>query len=116
MDDPATAYAAQFIGQTNLLRAEVRDGIATRRRDRVAHVGSDLGHRHVLAAAGMHTPGSDASGANRRADVTVARFRGRMRNQTFGGAMDLLEIDCGDSARDPRAHRQSRERQAESGI
>jgi ABC-type Fe3+/spermidine/putrescine transport system ATPase subunit len=26
---PATAYAAQFIGQTNLLRAEVRDGIAT---------------------------------------------------------------------------------------
>src|SRR6202789_388601 len=26
---PATAYAAQFIGQTNLLRAEVRDGVAT---------------------------------------------------------------------------------------
>ena len=26
--EPATAYAAEFIGQTNLLRAEVRDGIA----------------------------------------------------------------------------------------
>src|SRR5580692_659792 len=27
--EPATAYAAQFIGQTNLLRAQVRDGVAT---------------------------------------------------------------------------------------
>src|SRR5207245_10006700 len=26
---PATAYAAQFIGQTNLLRREIRDSIAT---------------------------------------------------------------------------------------
>ena len=30
-------------------------------------------------------------------DVSIARFRGRIRNQTFGGAMDLIEIDCGDS-------------------
>ena len=27
--------------------------------------------------------------------MTTARFRGRIRNQSFGGAMDLLEIDCG---------------------
>jgi hypothetical protein len=30
-------------------------------------------------------------------DVATARFRGRIKNQTFGGAMDLLEIDCGNS-------------------
>jgi hypothetical protein len=29
------------------------------------------------------------------ADVTTACFRGRIRNQAFGGAMDLIEIDCG---------------------
>ena len=32
-----------------------------------------------------------------RADVSTARFRGRIRNQTFGGAMDMLEIDCGNA-------------------
>ena len=31
------------------------------------------------------------------ADESTARFRGRVRNQSFGGAMDLLEIDCGNS-------------------
>ena len=33
----------------------------------------------------------------KRGRVSIVRFRGRIRSQTFGGAMDLLEIDCGDS-------------------
>ena len=91
---PATAYAAQFIGQTNLLRAEVRDGIAT--------------------AGPIAWPSSGPSGAAtfslrpesiRLASLShpvapagaLAHFHGRVQNQTFGGAMDLLEIDCGNS-------------------
>lgn len=27
----------------------------------------------------------------------MAQFRGRVQNQTFGGAMDVLEIDCGNA-------------------
>jgi len=89
---PVTAYAAQFIGQTNLLRAEVRDGIA----QAGAIVWRSFGPpglmmfslrpeciRVVPPHALRLTP-----------DVSVARFRGSIRNQTFGGAMDLLEIDC----------------------
>jgi hypothetical protein len=40
-----------------------------------------------LAATGAGNPSEDA----------VAHFRGRIVNQTFGGAMDVLEIDCGNS-------------------
>ena len=28
-------------------------------------------------------------------DDSIARFRARILNQTFGGAMDTLELDCG---------------------
>jgi ABC-type Fe3+/spermidine/putrescine transport system ATPase subunit len=91
--EPATAYAAQFIGQTNLLRAEVRDGIAS--------AGTIVWR--TLGGAGTATYSlrpecirlvTDAV-ASTFADATIARFRGRIRNQAFGGAMDLIEIDCG---------------------
>lgn len=92
---PSTAYAAQFIGQTNVLNAEVRDGIA--------HAGAIVWR--CFGPAGkvpfslrpecirLVAPGTPAG----TADVATARFRGRIKNQTFGGAMDLLEIDCGNS-------------------
>jgi ABC-type Fe3+/spermidine/putrescine transport system ATPase subunit len=92
---PSTAYSAEFIGQTNLLRTEVRDGIA--------HAGAVAWQ--CFGAAGkivyslrpecirLVAPGAAA----RPADVATARFRGRIHCQTFGGAMDLLEIDCGNS-------------------
>ena len=31
-------------------------------------------------------------------DASVARFRGRVCNQSFGGATDLVEVDCGNSS------------------
>jgi spermidine/putrescine transport system ATP-binding protein len=92
---PSTAYAAQFIGQTNVLHAEVRDGIAHagaivwRCFGPTGKIPFSLRPECIrLVAQGMpaHT-----------ADVSTARFRGRIKNQTFGGAMDLLEIDCGSS-------------------
>jgi ABC-type Fe3+/spermidine/putrescine transport system ATPase subunit len=92
---PLTAYAAQFIGQTNLLRADVRDGIATagpivwRTFESQGSATFSLRQeaiRLVADGANAATPG-----------VSVARFRGAIRNQAFGGAMDALEIDCGKS-------------------
>lgn len=94
--EPATAYAAQFIGQTNLLRAEVRDGIA-RAGAVVWRTAGPPGAAtyslrpeciRVAQEPGNRTPSPDTS---------AARFSGRVRNQSFGGAMDLLEIDCGNS-------------------
>jgi spermidine/putrescine transport system ATP-binding protein len=92
---PLTAYAAEFIGQTNLLRAEVRDGMA--------RAGSILWR--TLGPPGEITfslrPEAirivPPSRGQLVADRSVAQFRGRVRNQTFGGAMDVLEIDCGDA-------------------
>ena len=92
---PSTAYVAQFIGQTNVLRAEIHDGIA--------HAGAIVWR--CFGAAGktlfslrpecihLIPPGMPTD----TIDVATTRFRGRIRNQTFGGAMDLLEIDCGNS-------------------
>jgi spermidine/putrescine transport system ATP-binding protein len=93
--EPATAYAAQFIGQTNLLRAEVRDGIAS--------AGSIVWHTFGTTGTGTYSlrpecirlVAESESAGMLPADVTTARFRGRIRNQSFGGAMDLIEIDCG---------------------
>ena len=92
---PSTAYAAQFIGQTNVLHAEVRDGIAYagvivwRCSGPAGKIPFSLRPECIrLVAAGM--PGHSSGGP-------TARFRGRIQNQTFGGAMDLLEIDCGNS-------------------
>ena len=94
---PLTAYAAQFIGQTNLLRAEVRDGIASAGsilwrtlRRRQAKSLFPCGRNAIRIVP----PSRAATG---RRIASVAQFRGRVRNQTFGGAMDVLEIDCGDS-------------------
>jgi spermidine/putrescine transport system ATP-binding protein len=94
---PETAYAAQFIGQTNLLDAEVRDGIA--------NVGAIVWScfeppgKAVFALRPESIRLAPAGLATDSPDVSTARFRGRILNQTFGGAMDLLEIECGNSQR-----------------
>jgi ABC-type Fe3+/spermidine/putrescine transport system ATPase subunit len=91
---PATAYAAQFIGQTNLLRAEVRNGIATAGPISWPSNGPSGAAMFSLRPESIRL--SSAPHAVNAANVT-ARFHGRIQNQTFGGAMDLLEIDCGNS-------------------
>ena len=91
--EPATAYAAQFIGQTNLLRAEVRDGIASAGLIVWRTFGSGGTETYSLRPECIRLV-SDSVGLP-SADATTSRFRGRIRNQSFGGAMDLLEIECG---------------------
>jgi spermidine/putrescine transport system ATP-binding protein len=92
---PATAYVAQFIGQTNLLRAEVQGGVA--RAGLIAWPASGPAGRatfslrpECIRIAPPVTP------RNSTGDATV-RFKAQILNQTYGGAMDLLEIDCGES-------------------
>ena len=104
---PATAYVAQFIGQTNLLHAEVKDGVA--RAGAIAWRASGeagtatfslrpesirLANVHP-AAQNSGTGGGQPSGQYSARNASV-RFRGRILTQTFGGAADLIEIDCGD--------------------
>jgi spermidine/putrescine transport system ATP-binding protein len=87
---PATAYVAQFIGHTNLLKGEVRGG--------VVHCASlawpaslpdgpvlfSLRPEHVrLAGTGAPVGG-------------VVRTRGRVLHQAFHGATELIRVECAD--------------------
>jgi spermidine/putrescine ABC transporter ATP-binding subunit len=85
---PATAYAAQFIGHTNLLKGEVRDG--------VAHCSS------LQWAAAM--PDGPAIFSVRPENIRVAQsgvggmvqVRGKVIHQAFHGATELIRVECGE--------------------
>jgi ABC-type Fe3+/spermidine/putrescine transport system ATPase subunit len=86
---PATAYTAQFIGHTNLLRTEVRSGLVR------CH--------SLLWAAPL--PDGPALLSLRPENISVAgsspvrdavRFRGKLGNRAFHGATELLQIECAD--------------------
>src|SRR3989449_9967416 len=86
---PATAYAAQFIGHTNLLSGEVRGGIAqcksltwpVKLPDGAALF--SLRPENIRVAPG-------------KADSDSVRFRGQVMRQAFHGATELLQIECAD--------------------
>lgn len=91
--EPATAYAAQFIGQTNLLRTEVRDGIASSGPIVWRTFGPAGRATYSLRPECIRlVPMVD--GLTAFPDIATARFRGTISNQSFGGAMDTLEIEC----------------------
>jgi spermidine/putrescine transport system ATP-binding protein len=94
--EPETAYAAQFIGQTNLLRAEVSDGTARAGTIAWRTSGTSGKATYSLRPECIRLV-ADSAGLT-FADSATARFRGRVRNQAFGGAMDLIEIDCGSAS------------------
>jgi putative spermidine/putrescine transport system ATP-binding protein len=86
---PATAYTAQFIGHTNLLRGEVKDG--------VAHCHSLSWRTGLRDGPGLFSLRPEnirlASAATSSATV---RFRGKILGQAFHGATALLQIACAD--------------------
>ena len=86
---PATAYTAEFIGQTNLLRGEVDGGIV--RCGALQWKTSEVTGAALFSlrpeAIRLAGAGDDVAG--------VARFRGIIRQQLYSGASELLEIDCG---------------------
>ncbi len=86
---PATAYTARFVGQTNLLRAEVVDGLARWGPLTWPCEGPpgpavfSLRPEHIRLASP-----ADASGPQ------TVRFQATIGQQTFCGATDLLEVTC----------------------
>jgi ABC-type Fe3+/spermidine/putrescine transport system ATPase subunit len=87
---PATAYTAEFIGQTNLLRGEISDGVA---RCGGLQWKTTRGDGAVLFSLRPEAI-RPAEGAVQLSDAV--RFRGVIRRQIYGGAIEILEIDCGD--------------------
>jgi spermidine/putrescine transport system ATP-binding protein len=88
---PATAYAAQFIGQTNLLSAEVRDGWAicgALRWRSTEPSGPTLFSLRPEAITQVSRNSAVAPGE--------PSFRATIRQQLYGGASETLEVDCGD--------------------
>ena len=85
---PATAYTAQFIGQTNLLRAEVRGGIATCGNLRWPTNAPDGAAFFSLRPEAIQLA-SEASPA-----PNALRFRATINQQIFSGSVEQLEVDC----------------------
>jgi spermidine/putrescine transport system ATP-binding protein len=89
---PATAYTAQFIGQTNLLRAEVRSGSASCGSLRLPAHGRDGPALFSLRPEAIQL----ATGAAVAGDSTgTVRFSAVVKQQLYGGSSELLEVDCG---------------------
>ena len=86
---PATAYAAQFIGHTNLLKGEVRAGTVCCGALTWTAALPDgpalfsLRPENVRLAAGGAAPG-------------IVRVRGKVRHQAFHGATELIRVECPD--------------------
>ncbi len=86
---PATAYAAQFIGHTNLLQGEVRGGIM--------RCGSlswktnlpDGPYLLSLRPENIHLLGSSLRAG-------AVRLQGKLQQRAFHGATELLRVECAD--------------------
>ena len=106
---PVTAYTAQFIGQTNLLRTAVRDGMA---------VCGSIQFRAPNVPDGPAVFSLRPEAIRLAEDIGIgpppAKFSGTVQQQIYGGSTELLEIDCGQglqirariSARGPVSGRQ----------
>ena len=96
---PATAYTAQFIGQTNLLHAQVHVGSATCGALRWPAAGPDGAALFSLRPEAIRL--SEPFGGNGREyrdaenSADEARFNASIKQQLYGGASELLEIECG---------------------
>jgi putative spermidine/putrescine transport system ATP-binding protein len=86
---PATAYTAQFIGQTNLLRGEVRNGIAICGALQWPTAGKSGGAVFSLRPESIRLASGSAPLPG------TVRFRATMQQQFYSGASELLEVHCG---------------------
>ncbi|MGA2422166.1 MAG: ATP-binding cassette domain-containing protein [Candidatus Acidiferrum sp.] len=90
---PATAYAAQFIGQTNLLEAEIRDGWAVCGALRWP-TGEPNGAALFSLRPEAIAHARDAARLLPQASQAI-HFRGIIHQQLYGGPTETLEIFCG---------------------
>ncbi|MGB7282135.1 MAG: ABC transporter ATP-binding protein [Candidatus Acidiferrum sp.] len=86
---PATAYTARFIGQTNLLQGEIRRGIATCGILRWPYDDADGPAFFSLRPEAIRI---SPDGKRQTHEV---KFRASISQQFYGGASELLEVDCG---------------------
>ena len=86
---PATAYTAQFIGQTNLLRGEIRGSIVT-----CGALRWPLEEADGPVTFSLRPEAIRLSGDGKR-QTSEVKFRGVIRQQLYGGSNELLEVDCG---------------------
>jgi len=84
---PATSYTAQFIGQTNLLRAEVKGGVVTCGSLRWKAAQPDGRALFSLRPESIHLA-SDGSFA-----TDAVCFRAVVQQQIFSGSSEHLELD-----------------------
>jgi len=87
---PATAYTAQFIGQTNLLNASIKGGVAMCGSLKWPTSAGDGTALFSLRPEAIQLA-SDVLPVSAR----WVRFRGTIQQQIYGGASELLEIECG---------------------
>ncbi len=85
---PATAYAAQFIGRTNLLQGEVKNGVARCGELAWAAALPDGPALFSLRPESIRlsVPGDSVAGS--------VRIRGRVVAQAFHGATELIRAQC----------------------
>jgi putative spermidine/putrescine transport system ATP-binding protein len=87
---PATAYVAQFIGHTNLLKGEVRAGKV---RSGVLSWPAGLPDGPALFSLrpeNIRLAEGNSAGAGR------VQVRGKVRHQAFHGATELIRVECGE--------------------
>src|SRR5579863_8421181 len=89
---PATAYTAQFIGHTNLLRGEVRAGSVRCHSLSWKLELSDGPALFSLRPENIRLVGSAAS----IIEANAIHVRGTIERQAFHGATDLLQVVCDD--------------------
>ncbi|HEY6384216.1 MAG TPA: ABC transporter ATP-binding protein [Candidatus Acidoferrum sp.] len=86
---PATAYTAQFIGQTNLLHGEIRRSIAT-----CGVLRWPLEEEDGPVVFSLR-PESIRLSPDGKRQVNEVKFRATVRQQIYAGASELLEVECG---------------------
>jgi len=83
---PATAYAAQFIGHTNLLRTEVRSG--------TARCSSLVWTAVVPDGPAVFSLRPENIRVTRTATAGAVQVRGKVIHQAFHGATELIRVEC----------------------
>jgi spermidine/putrescine ABC transporter ATP-binding subunit len=86
---PATAYVAQFIGHTNLLKAEVRSGVV---------ICGPLTWSAALpdgSAQFSLRPEAIRLASKNMPEAGNVRIGGKVRQQAFHGATELIRVECG---------------------
>ena len=87
---PATAYAAQFIGHTNLLQGQVQGG--------AVRCGCLMWSATIADGTALFSlrPENLRVVAGKTIAAGSVRVRGKVRHRAFHGATELIRVECGD--------------------